>query len=136
MPLGTLCCDNCNPDEFPVDVIHVIDPSDLKKGRSPVSTDDFEADVCDRLLSLAQFIVKCDYPNQCFFTAHHLITPTIIDIIAKYATGIKTVDKLNKNVRWFNSRDYGAEFVDVINEYMLSTLLMRTIMRRRMKTWM
>ena len=65
-----------------MDVIHVIDPSDLKKGHRLVSTDDFEADVCDRLLSLAQFIVEHDYPNQCFFTARHLITTAGLEACA------------------------------------------------------
>ena len=91
--------------------------NNLKKGWRILSSKDFASDIHEQFLSLAEFIVEHDYPNQHFFTVNQLIiTPAIIHIIAKYACRIRTGKQLDKNVHWFYSHRYGQEFIGAINE--------------------
>ncbi|KAJ7171309.1 P-loop containing nucleoside triphosphate hydrolase protein [Mycena filopes] len=118
VPAGP-CCDNCNPEAFEVETILLDAGPQLKAGRKATSAPELENAVKKRLEVLRERIVGVAFPKQHFLTGNALISDPIVDVLARRARLITSVDTLLQHTRWIHAPTYGAQVVKAIQEVVL-----------------
>jgi hypothetical protein len=118
------CCDNCHPDLFPVETIHLSGGSQLKTGRRrhAKTAEEVVNNVQAMLRLLRETLVQRDFPNQYFITGKAIMSDLIVDALAKYARDITSVVALQQTVRWNWAPQYAQDVVTAIAELLLEYL--------------
>ncbi|KAJ7750114.1 hypothetical protein DFH07DRAFT_707527, partial [Mycena maculata] len=116
------CCDNCHPDSFPLETIALVGGHRLKTGRKGTSSLELENTMREKLELLREQIVARDYPNQHFLTGNTIISDVVVDILAKQAQLVTSVDTILQLTRWVHAPRYGARMVDAIQQILVDFL--------------
>ncbi|KAJ7123894.1 P-loop containing nucleoside triphosphate hydrolase protein, partial [Mycena crocata] len=101
-PPNARCCDNCNPDLFPVETVAFTGGSNLKSGRRRYAktSEEIVQAVTDMLLELRDTIAKKHWPNQYIVTGKILMSDQIVASLAARARNITSVQAMQDMVRW------------------------------------
>ncbi|KAF7373721.1 p-loop containing nucleoside triphosphate hydrolase protein [Mycena sanguinolenta] len=113
------CCDNCDPEAFPIPRIVIKGEHKLKTGRKGLSSPEVESAVRKKLEVLREQIVETKYPNQHFLTGNVILADDVLDTLAKRARLVTSVDTLLQQTRWIHARQYGSQVVDAIQEVLV-----------------
>ncbi|KAJ7177837.1 P-loop containing nucleoside triphosphate hydrolase protein [Mycena filopes] len=108
------CCDNCEPDAFKIQRIVLLGEQKLKTGRKGTSSAELEAAVRKKVEEVREEIVATNFPNQHFLTGNVIISDDILDVLAKRARLITSVDALLQQTRWIHAEKYGVQLVNAI----------------------
>ncbi|KAJ7780588.1 hypothetical protein DFH07DRAFT_729343 [Mycena maculata] len=121
-PIGARCCDNCTPDQFPVETIRLVGGSRLKTGRRHHAkvSEELAHEATEVLKTLRNTIAGRDFPNGYIITGKILMSDQIIEAIAPRVRDITSIETLAETVRWNWTPKYGSEVVKTIQ-----TLLVR-----------
>ena len=110
------CCDNCNPDLFPIETLRVFGLNAIKTGRCKPTTDKMLSELSLRLCQVVDNIVSRDWPNQHIWTSRMLLQDDVIENFARQAKQIQSVDDLHSYVGWHWCKKYGQEILECIVE--------------------
>ncbi|KAF7378268.1 p-loop containing nucleoside triphosphate hydrolase protein [Mycena sanguinolenta] len=113
------CCDNCNPEASQVPTVVLVGERKLKTGRKGMSSPELEAAVRKKLEALREQIVASEYPNQHFLTGHVILTDDVVDVLAKRARLVTSVETLLQQTRWIHASQYGNQVVAAIQEVLV-----------------
>ncbi|KAJ7711659.1 hypothetical protein B0H16DRAFT_1267998, partial [Mycena metata] len=120
-PAGARCCDNCTPDQFPVETIHLSGGSNLKSGRRrrAKASEELVQEAKEVLGTLRDTIAHRDFPNGYIITGKILMSDQIVDAIAPRVRDITSIETLTENVRWHWTPKYGGEVVNTIQNLLV-----------------
>ncbi|KAJ7705745.1 P-loop containing nucleoside triphosphate hydrolase protein [Mycena metata] len=119
-PPGARCCDNCSPDEFPVDTIRLTGAGKRTGRRQGTkTTEDVAAAIQETLLTLRDNIARTKYSRQNIVTGKILMSNLVVDALANRARSITSVEAINQTVQWVWATDLGAEVVQAIQQRLL-----------------
>ncbi|KAJ7235274.1 P-loop containing nucleoside triphosphate hydrolase protein [Mycena haematopus] len=110
------CCDNCDPEAVKVPVIVLVGERKLKTGRKGLSTPDLEAAVRSKLEAVREQIITEHYPRQHFLTGNVIITDDVLDVLAKRARLVTSLETLQQQCRWIHAPRHGDRVVEAIQE--------------------
>ncbi|KAJ6577765.1 hypothetical protein B0H19DRAFT_1253076 [Mycena capillaripes] len=113
------CCDNCDPEAFPVPRIVLLGEHKLKTGRKGLSSPELENAVRKKLEVVREQIVASDYPNQHFLTGNAILADNVLDALAKRARLVTSVETLQQQTRWIHAPRYGSQVVEAIQEVLV-----------------
>ncbi|KAJ7153843.1 P-loop containing nucleoside triphosphate hydrolase protein [Mycena filopes] len=115
-PAGARCCDNCNPDLFPVDTIGLTGESHLKMGRRrhAKASEDLITEAEAGLKTLREAIAHREFPNSYIITGKILMSDQIIETILPRLRDITSIETLAEAVHWHWAPKYGGEVVEAI----------------------
>ncbi|KAJ7696313.1 hypothetical protein B0H17DRAFT_862780, partial [Mycena rosella] len=113
------CYDNCNPDDFQVENMVLVSSHQLKAGHKEKSPPELEGTVRKKLNVVREQIIATDYPNQHFLTGNIILSDDIVDILAKRARFITSVEAILQQTYWIHVPKYGVKVVDAIQELLL-----------------
>lgn len=115
-PPGARCCDNCEPDQFPVESIRLTDPSHLQtSGRLRKSSPELFDAVRAALRHFREEIVYSEFgPDEHQISGKAIIQDEIVETLAERARNITSIEALAQQVRWHFTALYGNTVVDVI----------------------
>ncbi|KAJ6475103.1 P-loop containing nucleoside triphosphate hydrolase protein [Mycena vitilis] len=108
------CCDNCHPELFEVETIALVGGPQLKGGRKKTSSPELEAAVRTKLDKVRDKLAAAKYPNNHFLTGNAIMADDVLDVLAKRARLVTSIDTLQQQVRWVHASTYGAQIVDAI----------------------
>lgn len=122
---GTRCCDNCEPDKFPIEKIVVSKPPGLKRGKKK-NTPKEQEDMLRNTLKEWRDTKLLDhlYPGLSSISGRTILGDDIIEKIACCGERLKTYDELRQHARWTLGHDedsggpspIGRMLLDVIGE--------------------
>lgn len=81
----------------------------LKTGRREKSSPELEAAVRAKLEAVREEIVARDFPNQHFLTGNVILADNVIDILAKRARLITSIDALLQETRWLQASQFALK---------------------------
>ncbi|KAK6968994.1 p-loop containing nucleoside triphosphate hydrolase protein [Favolaschia claudopus] len=117
-PPGARCCDNCEPELFPVDIIRVVQPVRDKPGRGSKPTEELTAAVINGLRSWRQVAVERDFPQQLIVTGKVILPNKIIEKIAERPRAVTTPHLFFSKIDWkwgtYDNCRYGNEVVAAV----------------------
>ncbi|KAJ7701058.1 hypothetical protein B0H16DRAFT_1348435 [Mycena metata] len=121
VPAGARCCDNCAPDQFPVETIRLTGGSSLKSGRRRHAkvSEELLHEATEVLKSLRNSIARRDFPDGYIITGKILMSDQIVEAIAPRVRDITSIETLADNIRWHWTPKYGGEVVDAIRNLLL-----------------
>ncbi len=88
------CCDNCHPDEFPIDTIVIEGERLLKTGRTVTIMEEVYDAVSEALRSLRQEISQTDFAGQVLITGRSILPDNVIQVLAQRAPLLASVDSI------------------------------------------
>ncbi|KAF8829544.1 hypothetical protein HHX47_DHR3000514 [Lentinula edodes] len=117
-PLGSRCCDNCEPLQFPVEAIRLTDPDQLRlPGRAQKSSPEVAEAVRSQLLVLREKLVADIYGSDQYMVTGKMILPAeIINVLAKRARFVDSVEALKQCVYWHFAHEFGNDVVLVLTD--------------------
>ncbi|KAF8170902.1 hypothetical protein K438DRAFT_2059787 [Mycena galopus ATCC 62051] len=117
---GARCCDNCDPDKFPVEIVRVVQPARDRPGRGSKPTEELMAAITDRLLTWRTTMISRDYPRQQIITGKLILPNKIVAKIAERPRAVTTPDIFFSTIMWKwgteNDCRYGKEIVEAVGE--------------------
>ncbi|KAJ3925100.1 MAG: P-loop containing nucleoside triphosphate hydrolase protein [Lentinula lateritia] len=115
-PLGSRCCNNCEPLQFPVEAIRLTDPDQLRlPGRAQKSSPEVAEAVRSQLLVLREKLVADIYgPDQYMVTGKMILSDEIINVLAERARFVDSVEALKQCVYWHFAHEFGNDVVLVL----------------------
>lgn len=116
------CCDVCQKDRFPVEHITLDDPTKLRGGRRPRTSQAMQDAARSRLEHLRDGIVQRKFPRQMFLTGQDVMSDSVLDGLAKGTSYMKTVDDVRSRLRWYWLDEYDEEVLAAIHEVREATL--------------
>ena len=120
-PSGARCCDNCNPNLFPVDTIRLTDPNQLQlPGRSRKSPPEvFEAVQQELQVLREKFVTDLYGHSQLLITGKMILQDDIIAVLAERARSIVSVNALKQRVYWHFANQFGNDIVQAVTLVMV-----------------
>ncbi|KAJ7466660.1 P-loop containing nucleoside triphosphate hydrolase protein [Mycena galericulata] len=121
VPPGTRCCDNCNPELFPVETVRLMGGSQLKSGRRRHTklSDELAEEAKQMLIALRNSIAKRDFPHGYIITGKILMSDVVIAALAPRIRDVTSVDAIVDMVRWHWAPKYGPEVVSAVQDLLL-----------------
>ncbi|KAE9388611.1 hypothetical protein BT96DRAFT_960180 [Gymnopus androsaceus JB14] len=96
-PLGARCCDNCEPDQFPVETIRITYPYPTRAPRTTRPTEALSDAVTKALCNWRLELIKTQYSGQRTITGCYILADEVVASIAAHPL-------------------YGAEIVHIVSE--------------------
>jgi hypothetical protein len=114
-PNGGRCCDNCQPEDFPVDTIEMEGARVRVSKRGQLSSPELQLAVIKRLKELRRGIVKREYgAGSAFITGKSILSDDVISSLAKYARLYSSTEKIRAHTSWHWVDHYGEEVSSAI----------------------
>ncbi|EEB94042.1 hypothetical protein MPER_07216, partial [Moniliophthora perniciosa FA553] len=111
------CCDNCQPESFPVEAIKVLYPFPTRASRAHKVSDELRDAVVAALLKWRSFAHKRDYTGQGIIIEDYLLDNDIIQKIASRPRAVTDSNIFRRVIPWaLGVARYGGEVVDVVSE--------------------
>ncbi|KAK6966367.1 p-loop containing nucleoside triphosphate hydrolase protein [Favolaschia claudopus] len=99
-PPGARCCDNCEPDLFPVDIVRVVQPVRDKPGRGSKPTEELTTALINGLRAWRQVAVERDFPQQLIVTGKVILPNKIVEKIAERPRAVTTPHIFFSAIEW------------------------------------
>ncbi|KAJ3969545.1 P-loop containing nucleoside triphosphate hydrolase protein [Lentinula raphanica] len=117
-PSGARCCDNCEPDRFPVQTVKLSNSRQIRGPRGArKSSIELYGKVSSTLQSLRKAIAARVYgAEQGLVTGKILLQDEVIHALAEHARAVNSVLALKRVVRWHFADRYGAEVVEAVQQ--------------------
>ncbi|KAK6974225.1 p-loop containing nucleoside triphosphate hydrolase protein [Favolaschia claudopus] len=113
------CCENCNPEAFPVPTISMLGERKLRIERKGLSSPELEEAARKRLNNLREEIIAAAFPDQHFLTGNAILSDDILDVLAKRARLLTSLDTLRQHTHWVHASKYGNQVVTALQEVLV-----------------
>ncbi|KAJ6450909.1 P-loop containing nucleoside triphosphate hydrolase protein [Mycena sanguinolenta] len=117
---GARCCDNCDPDMFPVDIVSVVQLERDRPGRGSKPTEELTAAVVDRLRLWRATTISRDFPQQSFIPGKIILPNKVVEKIGERPRAVTTADIFFSSIEWkwgtHENCRYRREVVAVIGD--------------------
>ncbi|KAJ6448621.1 hypothetical protein C8R45DRAFT_1115134 [Mycena sanguinolenta] len=112
---------NQNKKASQVLMIALVGERKLKSGHKGMSSPEVEVAARKKLEAVREQIVAREYPNQYFLTGHVILrlTDDVLDVLAKRAPLVTSVETLQHQTRWVHAPQYGSRVVATIQEVLV-----------------
>ncbi|KAK7027517.1 DEAD (Asp-Glu-Ala-Asp) box polypeptide 59 [Paramarasmius palmivorus] len=115
-PLGGLCCDNCTPENFPVETIVPKYPYPTRACQAPKSSKELCTAVKAALYSWREVLIETEYSRQFTVVPEYVLND---DVINEISARPHAVAKMGTNVfkaiiPWGFSIQYGSEVANLV----------------------
>ncbi|KAJ3816872.1 P-loop containing nucleoside triphosphate hydrolase protein, partial [Lentinula raphanica] len=109
------CCDNCNPDLFPVETIKLSYPYPTRASHTTRPSDDLSAAVTSALHEWRSEAVQLYYPGQVTILGQYLLDDEVINKIAARPRLVTAVDIFCHVIPWrLGVERYGGDVVQIV----------------------
>ncbi|THU77688.1 hypothetical protein K435DRAFT_905372 [Dendrothele bispora CBS 962.96] len=116
-PPGFPCCDNCNPESFPVENISLSAPYPLRAGRAREPSPELRNALKNALQAWRDSVIDRDYANQSMIVGEYILDDSVIESIVTRVRTIKNPNIFQHVIPWGYGRGkYGEEVVKIVTD--------------------
>ncbi|KAE9383071.1 P-loop containing nucleoside triphosphate hydrolase protein, partial [Gymnopus androsaceus JB14] len=110
------CCDNCQPDKFPVEKIQLSYPFPTRAPRTKRPSEELLNEVTVALRRWRTDVIQRDYPNQSIITGRYILDDEVIDKIAARPRIVTSIEIFRHIIPWgFGIAKYGGAIVELVS---------------------
>ncbi|THU94536.1 hypothetical protein K435DRAFT_573818, partial [Dendrothele bispora CBS 962.96] len=116
-PPGSRCCDNCQPEDFPVEVVTLEMPYPTRIGRSAKPSEDLQDAISAALRAWRSQTIDRDYPGQRMVTSRKILSDDVIRKIVERPSAVSQhgTEVFYHIIPWqWGVFKYGTEVVDIV----------------------